>query len=129
MKSANVTDLEFDNVNKQVSLRTQSGSNIGAVFAYRQNMKSIQRVVDTRSLVTRLYAYGADAVSYTHLWRVDTEQALDTANDIPNKTGNLVFYPRNHGRNTTPKSCHDILSDIGKHPGICRKRRNRRRFL
>lgn len=29
-------DLEFDNVNKQVSLLTQSGSNSGAVFAYRK---------------------------------------------------------------------------------------------
>ena len=43
-------DLEFDNVNKQVSLLTQSGSNSGAVFAYRKNMKSIQRVVDTEVL-------------------------------------------------------------------------------
>ena len=57
-------DLEFDNVNKQVSLLTQSGSNSGAVFAYRKNMKSIQRVVDTRSLVTRLYAYGADGMTF-----------------------------------------------------------------
>ena len=60
-------DLEFDNVNKQVSLLTQSGSNSGAVFAYRKNMKSIQRVVDTRSLVTRLYAYGADGMTFASI--------------------------------------------------------------
>lgn len=60
-------DLEVDNVNKQVSLLTQSGSNSGAVFAYRKNMKSIQRVVDTRSLVTRLYAYGADGMTFASI--------------------------------------------------------------
>ena len=60
-------DLEFDNVNKQVSLLTQSGSNSGAVFAYRKNMKSIQRVVDTRSLVTRLYAYCADGMTFASI--------------------------------------------------------------
>ena len=60
-------DLEFDNVNKQVSLLTQSGNNSGAVFAYRKNMKSIQRVVDTRSLVTRLYAYGADGMTFASI--------------------------------------------------------------
>ena len=60
-------DLEFDNVNKQVSLLMQSGSNSGAVFAYRKNMKSIQRVVDTRSFVTRLYAYGADGMTFASI--------------------------------------------------------------
>lgn len=30
-------------------------------------MKSIQRVVDTRSLVTRLYAYGADGMTFASI--------------------------------------------------------------
>ena len=57
-------DLVFDNGNKLVHLLTFSGKESGALFAYKKNLNSIKRVVDTRSLVTRLYAYGKDGMSF-----------------------------------------------------------------
>ena len=57
-------DLVFDCANRLVHLLTVSGKDSGALFAYRKNMKSIERVVDTRSLVTRLYAFGADGLTF-----------------------------------------------------------------
>lgn len=44
-----------------------SGKDSGALFAYKKNMKSIERVVDTRSLVTRLYAVGADGLTFADI--------------------------------------------------------------
>lgn len=57
-------DLVFDSANKLVHLLTFDGTDSGALFCYRKNMKSIQRVVDTRSLVTRLYAYGKGGLTF-----------------------------------------------------------------
>jgi len=58
-------DLVFDNGNKIVHLLTFSGKESGALFAYKKNLNSIKRVVDTRSLVTRLYAYGKDGMTFS----------------------------------------------------------------
>ncbi len=60
-------DLVFDCANRMVHLLTVNGKDSGALFAYRKNMKSIQRVVDTRSLVTRLYAFGADGLTFADI--------------------------------------------------------------
>ena len=60
-------DLVFDCLNRLVHLLTVNGKDSGALFAYRKNMKSIQRVVDTRSLVTRLYAVGADGLTFADI--------------------------------------------------------------
>ncbi|MCM1333776.1 MAG: phage tail protein [Bacteroides sp.] len=60
-------DLIFDCPNKLVHLLTFGGKDTGALFAYRKNLKSIQRVVDTRSLVTRLYAYGKDGMTFASI--------------------------------------------------------------
>ena len=57
-------DLIFDNANRTVSLLTFSGNDSGALFCYRKNMKSIKKVVDTQSLITRLYAYGKDGMTF-----------------------------------------------------------------
>ena len=57
-------DLVFDSANRLVHLLTFSGKESGAVFAYRKNLKTIQRTVDTRELVTRLYAYGKDGMTF-----------------------------------------------------------------
>jgi hypothetical protein len=51
-------DLVFHSRNRLVDLVTFSGRDSGALFAYRKNLTGIKRVVDTRSLVTRLYAVG-----------------------------------------------------------------------
>jgi phage minor structural protein len=56
--------LVFDSRNKMVSLLTFSGKDSGALFAYRKNLTGIKRVVDTRSLVTRLYAVGKDGMTF-----------------------------------------------------------------
>lgn len=55
-------DLIFDNANRIVKLLTFSGEDSGVLFCYKKNMKSIQRVIDTTSLITRLYAYGKDGI-------------------------------------------------------------------
>lgn len=60
-------DLIFDCANRLVHLMTFSGNDNGVLFCYRKNMKSIQRVVDTRSLVTRLYAYGKDGMTFASI--------------------------------------------------------------
>lgn len=60
-------DLIFDCVNHLVHLYTVYGSDNGALFAYKKNMKSIERVVDTTSLVTRLYAVGADGMTFADI--------------------------------------------------------------
>ena len=60
-------DLVFDCPNRLVHLLTVSGKDSGALFAYRKNMKSIERIVDTRSLVTRLYAYGKDGLTFADI--------------------------------------------------------------
>ncbi|GHV35195.1 hypothetical protein FACS18949_12660 [Clostridia bacterium] len=57
-------DLVFDSRNHLVNLLALSGKDSGALFAYRKNLKSIKRVVDTRSLVTRLYAFGKDGMTF-----------------------------------------------------------------
>jgi len=60
-------DLIFDCANHLVHLYTVYGSDKGALFAYRKNMKSIERVVDTTGLVTRLYATGADGMTFADI--------------------------------------------------------------
>lgn len=60
-------DLVFDSPNRLVHLLTVYGTDSGALFAYKKNMKSIKRVVDTRSLVTRLYAIGSDGLSFADI--------------------------------------------------------------
>ena len=59
--------LIFDCPNRLVHLLTFGGKDTGALFAYKKNLKSIQRVVDTRSLVTRLYAYGKDGMTFASI--------------------------------------------------------------
>lgn len=60
-------DLVFDCPNRLVHLLNVNGKDSGALFAYKKNMKSIERVVDTRSLVTRLYAVGADGLTFSDI--------------------------------------------------------------
>lgn len=60
-------DLVFDCANRLVHLLVVNGKDSGALFAYRKNMKSIERVVDTRSLVTRLYAVGAEGMTFASI--------------------------------------------------------------
>lgn len=57
-------DLVFDCVNKLVHLYSFSGENSGVLFCYKKNMKSIRKVVDTRSLITRLYASGNEGRTF-----------------------------------------------------------------
>ena len=42
-------------------------SNHHRAFCYKKNMKSIQRVIDTTSLITRLYAYGKDGMTFASI--------------------------------------------------------------
>lgn len=60
-------DLVFDCPNRLVHLLTVNGKDSGALFAYKKNMKSIERIVDTRSLVTRLYAVGAEGMTFSDI--------------------------------------------------------------
>ena len=57
-------DLLFHSRDRLVDLVTFSGTDSGALFAYRKNLTGIKRVVDTRSLVTRLYAKGKDGTTF-----------------------------------------------------------------
>jgi hypothetical protein len=57
-------DLVFDCPRRLVHLYTQYGSDSGAVFAYNKNMSQIRKVTNTGSLITRLYAIGADGMTF-----------------------------------------------------------------
>ncbi len=67
MQNIHGGDLIFDNANKLVNLLTFSGTDSGALFFYKKNMKSIQWVIDTTSLITRLYAVGADGMTFANI--------------------------------------------------------------
>jgi hypothetical protein len=56
-------DLVFDNHAKTVSLLIQSGNDNGVAFFYGRGLASAKRIVDTTSLVTRIYARNADGVT------------------------------------------------------------------
>lgn len=60
-------DLVFDSEKRLVHLYTFSGKDSGALFTYRKNLNSIRRVVDTRSLVTRLYAVGKEGMTFASI--------------------------------------------------------------
>jgi phage minor structural protein len=60
-------DLVFDSRNHLLNLLTFSSRDSGALFAYRKNLTGIKRVVDTRSLVTRLYAFGKDGMTFASI--------------------------------------------------------------
>lgn len=60
-------DLVFDCPNRLVHLLTLNGKDSGALFMYGKNMKEIERTVDTTGLVTRLYACGADGMTFASI--------------------------------------------------------------
>lgn len=60
-------ELVFHSVEKTVDLVGKTGSNRGMVFHYKKNMKSIERVASTTSLITRLYATGKDGMTFASL--------------------------------------------------------------
>ena len=60
-------ELVFHSVEKTVDLVGKTGSNRGMVFHYKKNMKSIERVVSTTSLITRLYAMGKDGMTFASI--------------------------------------------------------------
>ncbi|WP_346921689.1 phage tail protein [Glutamicibacter creatinolyticus] len=56
-------DLVFDNDAKTVSLVVQSGRDNGVGFFYGKGLTDAKKVVDTTSLVTRIYARNADGLT------------------------------------------------------------------
>lgn len=60
-------ELEFDTANRLVHLRKEISRRPGVLFSYRKNIKSVERIVDTTELVTRLYAYGKDGLSFAEV--------------------------------------------------------------
>ena len=60
-------DLVFDCPNRLMHLLTLNGKDSGALFMYGKNMKDIKRTVDTTGLVTRLYAVGADGMTFASI--------------------------------------------------------------
>lgn len=56
-------DLLFDNTNRTVSLVTRSGRDAGVSFFYGRDLTESKRVVDTTSLVTRIYARNEEGVT------------------------------------------------------------------
>lgn len=56
-------ELQFDSVNRKVNLLKSVGTDSGLLYAYGKNLKSDERVIDTRYLATRLYPYGANGLS------------------------------------------------------------------
>ncbi len=78
-------DLTFNNRARTVSLLTTQGSDRGVFFAVGRNLTSVQRVLDTTQLVTRMHAVTEDGQTFAavntgldyvenHDW---TEQTID----------------------------------------------------
>ena len=63
IRSRHGGELIFDNENKTVSLLTSSGRDNGVTFFYGHGLSEAKRVVDTSSLVTRIYAKNAEGVT------------------------------------------------------------------
>lgn len=55
-------DLEFDTKNKLVHLYSKLGKDIQRIVTYENNVPSIQRMSDTRDMVTRVYGIGKDGL-------------------------------------------------------------------
>jgi phage minor structural protein len=51
-------ELKFDTIDKTISLVEKIGEDNGVRFYYNKNLKTIERSVDSYSLITRLYLYG-----------------------------------------------------------------------
>lgn len=60
-------ELVFHSVEKTVDLVKQTGGGSGMVFHFKKNMKSIERTASTTSLVTRLYAFGKDGMTFSSI--------------------------------------------------------------
>ena len=60
-------ELVFHPVEKTVDLVRRTGTDNGAAFHFRKNMKSIKRRADTSSLITRLYATGKDGLTFASI--------------------------------------------------------------
>lgn len=60
-------ELEFDTANRLVHLRKEISRRPGVLFAYRKNIKGIERIVDTTELITRLYAYGKNGITFAEI--------------------------------------------------------------
>ena len=60
-------ELVFDSIRKTVSLLKKTGRDRGILFHFRKNMKSIQRVVSTSSLITKLYAAGKGGMTFASI--------------------------------------------------------------
>lgn len=60
-------ELVFDSIKKTASLLKKTGTDRGILFHFRKNMKSIQRVVSTSSLITKLYATGKDGMTFASI--------------------------------------------------------------
>lgn len=56
-------ELVFDNINRRVSLVVTSGRDNGVGFFYGKGLTDAKRVVDTTSLITRIYARNADGLT------------------------------------------------------------------
>jgi phage minor structural protein len=52
-------ELWFDCINKKVHFRQEIGDDNGVLYAYRKNLESNKKIIDTRTLYTRLRPYGA----------------------------------------------------------------------
>lgn len=63
IRSRHGGELIFDNENKTVNLLTSSGRDNGVTFFYGHGLSEAKRVVDTSSLVTRIYAKNAEGVT------------------------------------------------------------------
>jgi hypothetical protein len=53
-------ELQFDTIERTVSLVTKNGQDNGVRFYYNKNLKTIKRTIETYDMVTRLYVYGKE---------------------------------------------------------------------
>lgn len=60
-------ELVFHSLTKTVDLVEHQGKDNGLIFHFRKNLKSLERVIDTSNLITRLYAKGKDGMTFASI--------------------------------------------------------------
>lgn len=60
-------ELVFHSLTKTVDLMKHQGKDNGLIFHFRKNLKSLERVIDTSNLITRLYAKGKDGLTFASI--------------------------------------------------------------
>ncbi|UYL93854.1 putative tail fiber protein [Geobacillus phage vB_GthS_PK2.1] len=112
-------EIQFDTVNRTISLVNRIGEDNGVRFYYNKNLKTIERSVDTYNLVTRLYVYGKNGmdIKSVHPQGLDYIEDLTWVNAL-NLRNKIRIDVWKDERYTIPQNLYDdgmkMLTEMAK---------------